>query len=214
MLIADYDLCSVSSSFFSHSQLTFVLSFSSSFIHTKAWWHQLSLSGPPNSSLCLCQIILCNGPPVSAEDWLLECPWIPKTTDAQVPYSQPSRLRISICWGPTVFFRPVIKLKIFSLESSFLPQFYSKLLFQQCLYCGTYLPSQGQYDGPKSQNDSVMNPRSFANALIWFSYSHPWNRYQSIYLQRLLRSYMYQWRLCLTTSNKQWLKTKEIICFK
>ena len=37
MLIADYDLCSVSSSFFSHSQLTFVLSFSSSFIHTKAW---------------------------------------------------------------------------------------------------------------------------------------------------------------------------------
>ena len=36
MLIADYDLRSVSSSFFSHCQLTFVLSFSSSFIHTKA----------------------------------------------------------------------------------------------------------------------------------------------------------------------------------
>lgn len=36
MLIADYDLCSVSSSLFSHSQLTFVLRFSSSFIHTKA----------------------------------------------------------------------------------------------------------------------------------------------------------------------------------
>lgn len=36
MLIADYDLCSVSSSLFSHSQLTFVLSFSSNFIHTKA----------------------------------------------------------------------------------------------------------------------------------------------------------------------------------
>lgn len=168
----------------------------------KHGWHHLSLSGPPDSSLCLCQVMLHNGPSVSAGDWLLECPWIPKTKDAQVPYSQPSRLRISICWEPTVFFRPVIKLKLFSLESSFLPQFYSKLLFQQCLYCGTYLPSQRQYDGPKSQNDSVMNPRACANALIWFSYSHPWNRYESIYLQRLLRSYMYPWRLCLTTSNK------------
>ena len=127
---------------------------------------------------------------------------MPKSKDVQVPYSQPSRLRISIYWGPAVFFVPVIKLKLFSLESSFLPQFYSKLLLQQSLYCGTYLPSQRQYDDPKSQNDSVMNPRSCANALIWFSYSHPWNRYDSIYLQRLLRSYMYQWRLYLTTSNK------------
>lgn len=146
--------------------------------------------------------MLYSGPSVSAEDWLLECPWIPKSKDVQVPYSQPSRLRISIYWGPATFFFPVIKLKLFSLESSFLPQFYSKLLLQQSLYCGTYLPSQRQYDDPKSQNDSVMNPRSCANALIWFSYSHPWNRYDSIYLQRLLRSYMYQWRLCLTTSNK------------
>lgn len=141
-------------------------------------------------------------------------PRMPVDTKIQGCSSQPSRLRISIYWGPAIFFRAVIKLKLFSLESSFLPQFYSKLLFQQCLYCGTYLPSQRQYDDPKSQNDSVMNPRSCANALIWFSYSHPWNSYDSIYLQRLLRSYMYQWRLCLTTSNKSWLTTKEVICFK
>ena len=97
---------------------------------------------------------------------------------------------------------PSNKTQTFQPGIQFPPSIYSKLLLQQSLYCGTYLPSQRQYDDPKSQNDSVMNPRSCANALIWFSYSHPWNRYDSIYLQRLLRSYMYQWRLCLTTSNK------------
>lgn len=78
---------------------------------------------------------------------------------------QTSRTRVY--WGPTVLVSPGLKLRLFSLESSCLLNFTPNYLPTLSLLW-QYLPSQRQDDGPESQNDIVMNPRSCANALIWF----------------------------------------------
>lgn len=59
-----------------------------------------------------------------------------------------------------------IKLRLFKLESSFhlnhTPIYFSNIISPVVFI----LPSQRQDDGPESQNDIVMNPRSYESSLI------------------------------------------------
>lgn len=80
---------------------------------------------------------------------------------------------------------PWNKLKLFNLECSylnFIPTYSSNIISVVVLI----LLGQRQDDGPGSQSNIVINPRS-ASSLIWVSMFSPLKQYDGIYFESVLR---------------------------